>query len=335
MKPFERQKAEAIEKLRPYSLKIVSRAQIDISQWDKCIANAVNETPLAYSWVLDILNPEWQGLIINNYEGVMPLPVHNLMGMPGIQMPIEVLTLGLYSGDQKLINLFPQILFHPVLKKFRFIQYNGSPSNSTPEKHFQCQIKQTFELSLAHTYDVLYRRYSRNHRRSIRYFEATRLEISNSDVPDNFTQLIREIGKQRPELFMPHAYQTKFEAMARSAIEREMGSTYSVYEGDRLIGTAFFLAGKKRIIPYHIANNAGRQNKTSFALIDHFIRKHAGSNKTIDFAGSVIPNVAAFNQRFGAVPVPYCSVKINHLPQPLKWVKEKNLLFRFKRWLVR
>jgi hypothetical protein len=307
------------------------RQEINTELWDACIQESENESPLAYSHVLDYLAPGWHGLIIGDYEAVMPLPTVKQLGFLNIQMPQEVITLGIFSPNPQLTDLFPAIFNHSVFSPFRFISYNGSPTTRKILSIPGCTQKQTFELNLEKDYQTLHQKYSRTHKRNIKAFYDSGLSIEKSSSPKIFTSLIKEIGAFRPELYMPPDYQKKFEAMTSYALETGTGEAYAVRKNNKLIGGAFFLIGKKRIIPYHLANQDGRVYKTSFALIDQFIKQHSGQKKILDFAGSVFPNVATFNRRFGAKEVPYYAVTINRLPPPIKWAKEKNLLFNLKR----
>jgi hypothetical protein len=311
-------------------LRIMPRHSIEANRWDDCVRKSKNESPLAYCKILDILTPDWYGVIIGNYTGVMPLPVARQFGFLTVQMPQEVISLGIFSPDPRIIDSFPVIFNHPAFSVFKFIHYNGSPSYSEIRTIQGCRVKQTFELYLNNDYEKIYRSYSRTHRRNIKAFHDSGLSIDSTSFPGIFTSLIAEIGKTRPELYMPPLYRKRFENMTKYALENDMGETLSVRKNNQLIGGAFFLKSKKRVIPYHLATPEGRRFKTSFAIIDYFIKKHSGQNMVIDFAGSVLPNVAMFNRRFGARPVPYCNVTINRLPQPLKMAKNKNLLFKLR-----
>jgi len=311
-------------------LRIMPRHSIEVNRWDDCVGKSKNESPLAYCEILDILTPDWYGVIIGDYTGVMPLPVVRQLGFAMIQMPQEVISLGIFSPDPQIIDSFPVIFDQPVFAGFKFINYNGSPTYSEITTIPGCRIKQTFELYLNTGYEKIYQGYSRTHRRNIKAFHDSGLHIDSTPCPGVFTSLIAEIGKTRPELYMPPSYRKRFEDMTRYALENDMGETLSVRKNNQLIGGVFFLKGKQRVIPYHLATPEGRKFKTSFALIDHFIKTHSGQDIIIDFAGSVLPNVATFNRRFGARPVPYCSVTLNRLPWPLKMAKNKNLLFKLR-----
>ncbi len=307
------------------------RNAIDTRKWDSCLNRSINETPVAYSRVLDQLSQGWEGIIIGDYEGIMPLPVTKRGGFKLIQMPQEVTTLGLFSENPGITGLFPEIFNHPCFSEFRFISYNGHPGTTENPEIPGTFNKKTYELNLNKPYEELYRAYSRSHRRSIKAFYESHLSINSEPFPAAYTTLLAEIGKKRPELMMPRNYRKKFATMTEEALKNTDSSTYSIRHNGRLIGASFFFKTKNRTIPYHMANEVGRKFKTSFALIDHFIKEHAETNTVLDFAGSVIPKVAEFNKRFGAEEVPYCTLYFNKLPLFLKTIKEANPLLLLKR----
>jgi hypothetical protein len=58
----------------------------------------------------------------------------------------------------------------------------------------------------------------------------------------------------------------------------------------------------------------GKAIGASHALIDAFIKDHAGKKMLLDFEGSDIPNLAFFYSSFGAVEEEYAALKMNRLP---------------------
>ncbi|VAW26447.1 hypothetical protein MNBD_BACTEROID04-1052, partial [hydrothermal vent metagenome] len=50
------------------------RNQIDIVKYDTCITKSINTRVYANSWYLDIVADNWDVLVLNDYEAVMPLP---------------------------------------------------------------------------------------------------------------------------------------------------------------------------------------------------------------------------------------------------------------------
>jgi hypothetical protein len=66
----------------------------------------------------------------------------------------------------------------------------------------------------------------------------------------------------------------------------------------------------------------GRTVGASHALIDAFIKDHAGRNLLLDFEGSDIRNLAFFYSSFGATDEKYVAIRVNNLPWYFKWLKK-------------
>lgn len=52
----------------------IKRKDLDIDKYDACIAASVQFRIYAFSWYLDAVSENWEVLILNDYEAVMPLP---------------------------------------------------------------------------------------------------------------------------------------------------------------------------------------------------------------------------------------------------------------------
>lgn len=54
-------------------IQFVQNADIIKKKWDDCIAHSVNERIYAYSWYLNIVAPNWDALIMDDYQAVFPV----------------------------------------------------------------------------------------------------------------------------------------------------------------------------------------------------------------------------------------------------------------------
>ncbi|PWE00410.1 hypothetical protein [Marinilabilia rubra] len=324
--------AEANETLKPYAINILPRNKIDTKLWDQCVANSINETPMAYTWVLDHLCPAWKGLVINNYKGVMPLPLSGKGVPPIIQMPFDVLNLGIFSSNNTITLLSPVIFHHQVFKKFRYINYRfmGTELPVNHKLNPSISYRKTYELDLNKDYNSLKNAYSKSHKKNIRRFKRNNLEIQSVNHPNTYKLLQQEKAKEKPALYTPPAHNRGFSDMIKTALKNGSGENFEIQNQGEIIGSCFFLKGNKRVVIFHISNETGRKLKTTFGLIDNFIGKHAGEEKILDFAGSSIPSISEFNKGFGAMEKIYLNTTINRLPWPINIIKQKNLLYRFK-----
>ncbi len=102
-----------------------------------------------------------------------------------------------------------------------------------------------------------------------------------------------------------------------------MAVTYGIFsQQQELLASCVFFFSHNRAYYILVGNHPnGRTIGASHALIDAFIKDHAGQNLILDFEGSDIRNLAFFYSSFGATHVPYPALRINRLPFYLKWMK--------------
>ena len=96
--------------IKGYNLRILSRSELNTTKWDNCVKLSVNESPMAYSWVLDILFPGWSGVVIGDYLAVMPLTIDKRLYGTFLLMPFDIQNFGIFSSQKQVTELFPDIL---------------------------------------------------------------------------------------------------------------------------------------------------------------------------------------------------------------------------------
>ena len=103
-----------------------------------------------------------------------------------------------------------------------------------------------------------------------------------------------------------------------------MATTYGIFSNqNELMASCVFFFSHNRAYYILVGNHPnGKTTGASHALIDGFIKDHAGENMLLDFEGSDIPNLAFFYSSFGAPLEIYPALKINRLPFYLRWMKK-------------
>src|SRR5215210_5206946 len=56
------------------AIEIIPSHKINRSKWDACITNSSNALIYANSFYLDTMTDNWQGIVVNDYDCVMPVP---------------------------------------------------------------------------------------------------------------------------------------------------------------------------------------------------------------------------------------------------------------------
>src|ERR1051325_9907587 len=90
------------------SVSYLQNANIDKVKWDKCIDTATNGLIYAYSFYLDTMAKNWDALVMNDYEAVMPITWNKKYGIYYVYQPAFTANLGVFglSCSLGLTDLF-------------------------------------------------------------------------------------------------------------------------------------------------------------------------------------------------------------------------------------
>jgi hypothetical protein len=178
-----------------------------------------------------------------------------------------------------------------------------------------------YVLNLDDSYENLYSTYRDNIKRNIKKSEQLQLRINkNIDVAD-----VIKLSKEQSSDFSSIADKdfTQFKKLYRLLYNDKKATTYGVHTKEgQLIASAVFFFSHNRAYYIMVGNHPnGKTLGASHALINAFIKDHAGEKLLLDFEGSDISSLAFFYSSFGAGEERYSAVKLNKLPVAIKWLK--------------
>jgi hypothetical protein len=302
------------------NIKYLKHSEIDKQKWDDAITISENGLVYALSWYLDIVSPNWEALIVGDYDIVMPLIVRKKFGFNYFYKPIFAQFLGIFSKTELSLKDTEEFI-QQALKHVKYIDVWFNPENPFIAGNNYIK-KQTQILSLKPSYEEILSNYSRSSINNMKKIRKLELIVDKSENKDNLISLMKEMyGRKNVEGVREKDY-VNLRKITSFADESELGEYYTIYSDGIACASAFFIKWKNRIIIYHAANELGRKKRAMFLLVDEFIKDHAGKDCILDFAGSNISGVAKWNLGFGAKTQHYYSVKINNLPFYLKWIKK-------------
>ncbi len=294
-------------------IKLIEHAAIDKARWDHCVLSC--STPLVYaeSWYLDIVSPGWIGLIEGDYHSVMPLPHRRKWGMDYIFQPPFVQQLGVFGkkNADEFIEAIPL--------NFQLADLVLNSGNQT--ERFKAVPRPNLILSLSSDYESLHRTFSENTRRNIKRSIKAGLRIEEVADLESVISLFQSTKGRRVSLGeSDYSILRRIEQAARAQSRWE---GYSVFDtkGVLLAGACFLKSPHGWIFLFSATHPAGRETGAMSALIDGFIRKHAGQNTLLDFEGSLDPSLYRFYRSFGAEESVYLSLRLNRMPWLWRWLK--------------
>lgn len=302
-----------------HEIKYLPHQEIDKKKWDECIKSADNGLIYAYSFYLDMMAANWDALVWDDYHFVMPLPWKKKFTISYLYQPFLTAQLGIFG---KGIN--PQMVegfIHAIPAEFRLIEMPLNAGNH-PAKHKHVIDRNNYVLDLRSAYENIYNQYNENTKRNIKKSaQAGSRIITDFDVEELISLAVGQMKEYEKE---SKDNVKRFRKSYEHLHHNNGACTYGVVSAsEQLTAAAAFFKFHNRAYYILVGNHPeSKAAGASHALIDGFIKDHAGQELVLDFEGSDIPGLAQFYSGFGAVNEKYPFLKINRLPFYLKWLKK-------------
>ncbi len=292
---------------------------IDKEKWDACISQSFNGVIYAYSWFLDVVCEEWEGLVEGDYERVFPINFKQKMGINIIFQPFFTQQLGVISKTELTPSIINDFLV-AIPPKYKVLDLNLNIHNKPDVKGFTYTTQINHELDLIGDYENIRKNYSSNTRRNLVKAGAAGLSVVKGVKPDDVIALFRE-NRGKDIKVLKEANYLKLKRLIYTCIYKGIGSVYGVYAGDNnLCAAAVFLnSNKKSVFIFSGLSQEGREKRAMFFLIDHYIRENTNKHLTLDFDGSNDEALSRFYKGFGSSRIDFVRVSRNTLPSYLKW----------------
>jgi hypothetical protein len=302
-------------------IRYISHDDINLQKWDECVNNAFNGLVYGLSWWLDAVCEGWDALVQDDYEAVMPLTQGRKLGIDYLYQPYLTQQTGIFAREKVTGTQVTEFL-DAIPGKFRFISIQMNSENPVSHADFRISPKKNFIVDLGPDAVMLVSNYHRNCRRNIQKAVHAGLEVKAGPTSPVFVHFIqRNLEKQLEgtlKIFYP-----VLQRVTSACLDQQCGEIVGVYDrGGNLQAAAWFIIHMNRCLFSVCASTAsGKENQAMFLMVDHMIRRFAGTGMKFDFAGSNIPGIAYFNAGFGAKETYYPAITRNTLPFFLKWLK--------------
>ncbi len=277
----------------------LSHNSINKKEWDDFISQANNGLIYALSWYLDVVSPQWEALVSDDYKFVMPVPIKRKYKLPYIVQPLLTQQLGIFSNEAVTTDTIKK--FIQKLPSYSY-QLNLNASNFTPD----AEVYPNYILSLHKPYTEIADKYSKNTIRNIEKAAKSNLSITDKISIEDFITFYESVSKK----FKPTDCKC-MQALINEGIERDQMRINGVVDHhEQLVAALCYTEYRNRItylIP--VSNEAGKKTSAMFYLIDSIIRQNCAKDKLLDFEGSAIEGIARFYKGFGAINHPYYIIK--------------------------
>ncbi len=301
-------------------LRHLKNSEIDFEKWDAALTDTHHPLIYANSWYLNIVSPNWEALVNEDYTILVPLPIKKVLGIKFIVQPPFCQQLGLFS--EKYANC-EVAKFSSQRLPFATIIYQ------TKNLCFKKRDRLTKErsnliLPLQKEFSQLFKAFNQNTKRNIKKATKHPQKINQTFCAETF---IKFSQKHAPYSLSLKEWEV-LKRIVEVSLNNKIGALWTVTNTNNTeLCMGFFLNKFNRItfLSGH-SSPEGFEQKSMFLLMDHVIKSHAESNKILDFEGGSLEGVARFYKGFGAIEEIYY-IWQNPVLKPivlmLNWLRER------------
>lgn len=264
--------------------------EIDFEKYTRCLENSAQRKYSASKDFLDITSAkQWELLIYNDYEAVMPIPFVIKFGLKIVHNPMLCQQLGIFSlKDSIEINE----KFLSYLEKNYLIRIY--PFNDVNQFNSDFKKKKNYIL-YSDSYETIYSKYSPKRKRKLRsepeILSDSEVKIISFDDAKEFIQShLLGAEKQSDTIRFTNIFQ-KFS-------HSKLVFFYAYYYKNRITNVIAVYSDEKTNALLGTFNDKNYVKISGASiLIDHVIKENIGK-KIFDFEGSELPNVEEFFRGF-------------------------------------
>ena len=285
----------------------LKRNQLDITKYNACIKLSINTRIYAYSWYLDCVADNWDVLILNDYEAVMPLPWRQKFFIKYIYPPAWTQQLGVFSPNEISEKLVLDFI-HAIPKKFKKVTLHFNSENNFQHKNSSKRVN--YILPLNASLEAIYRKFRKDRKARIKEGEKNKFRIEDTNF--GIEELIRISKKEYSYLKIPQQHYLVLKKLFKKlSITNNCFVVSALNYKNEVLGGVLFLKDENRITYlFSVANQQGKKQQVISAIIYNVIKKHADSNYILDFEGSMVKGIADFYKSFGSTLESYSFLQI-------------------------
>lgn len=279
----------------------VKRKDIDVVKYNACIENSIQSRIYAFSWYLDIVAENWDVLVLNDYEAVMPIPWKRKFGVKYVAQPPFCQQLGIFSLQE--FNETKERLFLKKVKRI-FLKINYA-FNADNLKNNNKNIRINYVLPLNNDYEFLFKGFNKGRKHAVKKSIKNNLSLGTISV--------KQILKLHKENYHYEGFRSQILVkLIPTLLEIEKAEMLAVYQHEKLLGATVFLKDENRIYYLFAAfNNLGKSLQAPSFVINKIISAYAKSNLLLDFEGGNITSIGRFFKSFGSKKTIYHVCKTN------------------------
>ena len=304
------------------SIAYLTYHQIDKQKWDACINNSTNRLIYARSFYLDFMAENWDALVLNDYEAVMPLTWKKKWGIAYLYQPAFVQQGGVFYTKKlssTVLNAFIDIAFNHFNFAEISLNYCTKPGEIIKGNF---SLRNNYLLPLQFTYDEIFERFSGSTIKNIKRAAHRELQYQYNSNYITLLKLFEQLYGER----LPHLVQTDYQnfsciCKALAAENNLIVRTVTNATNEINAGVILLIDNNRLYNMVSCVTMEGRKEEANYFLYSQLIKEFSKSNYLLDFEGSDVSGIANFYKGFGTINETYHFVKMNNLHPLIKLFK--------------
>ena len=293
-------------------IRYLEHSQIDRQKWDDLM---VAHGPIyAQSWYLDVVHPEWEALVLEDYEAVMPITGGRKFGVWYLFQPFFVQQLGIVSSRPLSPTQQTEFL-RAIPKKFRFAEIRLNESNAFNSDIQGIEYHRNVVLDLNQDYDTIRAHYHTNTKRNLAKAEGNGLELVDETELKEIIALFRENRGAKIKVWGEVEYVTLTQLYEAAVRNHHAFIVWVKHQETKelLCGGLFMKTTNRIVFLFSGCSEHGKQLQAMTFMMDRMIQRFANQPVLFDFEGSDDDNLARFYLGFGGEERPYPAYSFNRL----------------------
>lgn len=306
-----------------HDIQYIKRTELDTIKWDDCIKKAENGLVYGYAWWLDVMADNWDALVLNDYEAVMPLTWRKKYGFFYLYQPAFTANLGMFYKREAGINIAAFLKVIPSHFRLWDISLNEMNRLNTDDyKGIQIVSRKNMLVSNQQTLTKPATSYARLAKRKLKLAAQNSIVVDrNGDVESAIAFYKQEYQHQHLSITQKD-YDNLIKACT-SAFMKGHSKCYVSKRDNKILGAYIILKDERYF--YSLIGGSTKDGKelgAFYMLTDAAIQDAAGEKCSFRFEGSDISGIAFFNSQFGPREIAYTHLKLNRLPRVIKLLKK-------------
>lgn len=297
-------------------IKHIKHKDIDLKKWDATVLSSEFPLVFAQSFYLNATCPNWDALIIGDYESIFPLTSKTKLGFKYLPQPSFTSQLGVYGKTGQQIEM---LFYEYIIKKFKLIEIELNASNKLKAKNISS--KKTYVIEYKNEY-----KYNENTKRNIKKALNEGIIAERVGVKESLTLSKKWLDPfLEKELGLSRSVVKIFNDLLASCNKHHSLLTFkAIDKKNNIKALAHFVFNSKHVLYLKGTNFDKKENTGSMhLLIDVAIKYFNDKAILFDFGGGANPGLASFYKGLGGSQLDYGFLKINNLPGVINLLKGK------------